>query len=123
MAPTPPPPAESYVPPAQAAFKVETPNKSTIKLGLLVQPQFQSSQPRFGTPASAANGWGNNLYIRRTRVLIGGTLFGAFDYFFDTDFPNLFLGQNVTTTDAVGVMTTNVVKNTPGLNIQDAFIT
>jgi len=123
MAPTPSPPAESYVPPAQAAFKVETPNKSTIKLGLLVQPQFQSSQPRFGTPTSALNGWGENLYIRRTRVLLGGTLFGAFDYFFDTDFPNLFLGQNVTTTDAMGVMTTNVVKNTPGMNIQDAFIT
>ena len=116
-------PAEAYVPAAQAAMKIETPNKSTIKLGLLLQPQFQASQPRFGTPAEARTNFGNNLYIRRTRILLGGNLFGLLDYFVDTDFPNLFLAQNVTTTDAMGMMVTNSVKNTPGMNIQDAFIT
>jgi hypothetical protein len=126
----PPPPAaaaakDTYVPPAQPSMKIETPNKSALKLGLLLQPQFQSSQPRFGAPASALNGWGNNFYIRRTRVLLGGSLFGGlFEYFVDTDFANLFLAQNVTTTDAMGMMVTNSgVKNTPGMNIQDAFIT
>ena len=104
-------------------MKIETPNKSTIKLGLLLQPQFQASQPRFGTPAEARTNFGNNLYIRRTRILLGGNLFGLLDYFVDTDFPNLFLAQNVTTTDAMGMMVTNSVKNTPGMNIQDAFIT
>src|SRR4029078_7691731 len=83
-----------------------------------------ASQPRFGAPASALDGFGYNLYIRRTRLLVGGSLFGGvLEYLFDTDFPNLFLAQNDTTTDAMGVMTTTSVKNTPGMNIQDAFIT
>ena len=125
MAPPPaPPPAaapEGIVPPAQPAMKIETPNKSLIKLGLLFQPQFQASQPRFGAPTSTLDGFGYNLYIRRTRVLVGGSLFGGvLEYFLDTDFPNLFLAQN--TTDAMG-MVTGATKNTPGMNIQDAFIT
>jgi hypothetical protein len=121
VAAAPPAPAESYVPPAQAAFKVETPNKSTIKLGLLLQPQLQSSQGRF--PAGAGpSGYSNDLFIRRTRILVGGTLFGVLDYFVDTDYPNLFL-QNIPATDAMGVTTPNALKNTPGMNIQDAFIT
>jgi len=112
------------VPPAQPALKIETPNKSSIKLGLLFQPQFQASQPRFGAPAAAQDGFGYNLYIRRTRILLGGSLFGGvLEYFLDTDFANLFLAQNTTTTDAMGVMVTTAAKNTPGLNIQDAFIT
>jgi hypothetical protein len=112
-------PAETYVPAAQPALKIETPNKSSIKLGVLLQPQFQASQPRFGAPTSALNGWGNNFYIRRTRILLGGSLFGAFDYFIDTDFPNLFLPA--AGMDAMGNAT--YLKNTPGMNIQDAFIT
>ena len=128
MAPPPPPaaaPKETFVPPAQPSMKIETPNKSVLKLGVLLQPQFQSSQPKFGAPASALTGFGNNFYIRRTRILAGGSLFGGvLEYFVDTDFPNLFLAQNVTTTDAMGMMVTNSgVKNTPGMNIQDAFIT
>jgi len=126
MAPmaTPPPPAEApvtVVPAAQPPFKIETPNKSTFKAGLLVQPQYQATQPRF--PAGAGpSGYSNDLFIRRTRILIGGTLFGVFEYFVDTDYPNLFL-QNVPVTDAMGMTTTNALKNTPGMNIQDAFIT
>ena len=128
MAPPPPPaaaPKETFVPPAQPSMKIETPNKSVLKLGVLLQPQFQSSQPKFGAPASALTGFGNNFYIRRTRILAGGSLFGGvLEYFVDTDFPNLFLATNVTTTDAMGNMVTNSgVKGTPGMNIQDAFIT
>jgi len=125
MAPPPPPPAvEAPVPPAQPAFKIETPNKSSVKFGLLLQPQFQASQPRFGTPASMLDGFSNNYFIRRTRILVGGTLFGKFDYFVDTDFANLFLASTTTTTDpTTGTMTTTTLKNTPGMNIQDAFIT
>jgi hypothetical protein len=53
-----------------------------------------------------------NLFLRRTRVLLGGTLFGGdFEYFFDTDYPNLFKA------DAAGV------RRSPGLNIQDAYFT
>ncbi len=118
---TPPPAAEAPVPPAQAAFKIETPNKSSVKLGLLLQPQFQSSQARFGAGAGPS-GYSNDFFIRRTRILLGGTLFGVFEYFVDTDYPNLFL-QNIPATDAMGMTTANALKNTPGMNIQDAFIT
>jgi hypothetical protein len=116
-----PPPAEAPVPPAQPAFKIETPNKSNIKVGLLLQPQLQVTQPRFGAGAGPS-GQSYDFFIRRTRILVGGTLFGVFDYFVDTDYPNLFL-QNVPVTDAMGATTAAALKNTPGMNIQDAFIT
>src|SRR5262249_39555933 len=125
----PPPAAEpaapTAVPPPQPPFKIETPNKSTIRVGLLLQPQFQATQARF--PAGAGpSGYSYDLFIRRTRILVGGTLFGTLEYFVDTDYPNLFL-QNVpsSTTDAMGMTTTtaNALKNVPGMNIQDAFIT
>jgi len=115
MAPTPSAAAMPMVPAAQAPLKIETPNKSTIKFGLLFQPQFQMLQGNPGVDSAAYN-----LYIRRTRILVGGTLFGVLDYFLDTDFPNLFLANN-----AAGAMMTpaDELKATPGMNIQDAFIT
>jgi hypothetical protein len=126
----PPPAAEpaapAAVPAAQPAFKIETPNKSSVKVGLLLQPQFQATQARF--PAGAGpSGFSNDFFIRRTRILVGGSLFGVFEYFVDTDYPNLFL-QNVpsSTTDAMTMTTTttaNALKNVPGMNIQDAFVT
>jgi hypothetical protein len=94
-----------------ATFKAEPSKGNTLKVGLLLQPQFQS----LGSTALDGNSY--NLFLRRTRVLVGGTLFGVFDYFFDTDYPNLFLADNVAGPPA---MTTKI---TPGLNIQDAFIT
>lgn len=107
-------PSASPVPAAQSPFRIETPNGSNVKLGLLMQPQFQAAGD------AARDGASYNLFIRRTRVLIGGTLFGMFDYFFDTDYPNLFLANTVM--GAMGAADT-AVKNTPGMNIQDAFIT
>jgi hypothetical protein len=115
MAPTPATAGEPpIVPAAQAPFKVETPSKSNIKFGLLLQPQFQALQA-----APGSDGYAYNLYLRRARVLLGGTLFGVVDYFFDTDFANLFLANN---TGVMG-MPADELKATPGMNIQDAFIT
>ena len=75
------------------------------------------------------SGFSNDLFIRRTRILVGGTLFGVLEYFVDTDYPNLFL-QNVpasttdnTTMPPTTTTTANALKNVPGMNIQDAFIT
>ncbi len=98
--------ASTAIAPSQSPFKIETPNGSSIKIGLLLQPQFQMMG------SNSADGYAYNLYIRRTRVLLGGTLFGAIDYFFETDYPNLFLANAETG-----------VKTAPGLNIQDAFAT
>lgn len=121
MAPaTMPPPTPGPAPTttaAQGPFKIDTPNKSTVKFGLLLQPQFQTAS------SATLDGYSHNLYLRRTRFLVGGTLFGVLDYFFETDFANLFLAQPVTTMDAMGMPVTTSVKSTPGMNIQDAYVT
>ncbi|HEX3905935.1 MAG TPA: hypothetical protein VH853_24145 [Polyangia bacterium] len=114
----PPPPLEAAPPAAPPAgppsFKIDAGPGNTLKVGLLVQPQFQS------LGSNALNGNSYNLFIRRTRLLVGGTVLGTFDYFFDTDYPNLFLATNEGPTMTANAVTT---KNTPGMNIQDAFIT
>ena len=113
MAPPPaPPPAPAW--PPSVSFKSEASSGNTLKVGLLFQPQFQM------LGSNELNGETYNLYIRRTRLLVAGTLFGQFEYFFDTDYPNLFLATNEGPTATAAATTT---KGTPGMNIQDAFIT
>lgn len=118
----PPPPAAAQPAPAAAApaapaappgprpapagpLKIETPS-ATVKLGFLLQPQYEV------VGHSTLNSASQNLYVRRVRLLLGGTIFKDFEYFFDTDFANLF--KTNTTTGAN-------VKSTPGMNVQDAF--
>lgn len=110
MAPPPAPPPAAGPP----SFKIEAGPGNTLKLGLLLQPQFQS----LGNNNLSGNSY--NLFIRRTRFLVGGTVLGMFDFFFETDYPNLFLATNEGPTATANATTT---KNTPGMNIQDAFIT
>jgi hypothetical protein len=94
--PPPPPPAAADVPqePPPTTFdplKIESKN-ATLKIGLLLQPQYEAI-----TGASdAVHGTSNNLFVRRTRLLVGGTLFKTFEYFIDTDSPNLFKGDATT---------------------------
>jgi hypothetical protein len=110
----PPPPAPAW--PPSASFKMEPSSGNTIKVGLLLQPQFQS----LGN--LDLNGNSYNLFLRRTRLLVSGTLFGSFEYFFDTDYPNLFLADN-TPANAMTMTAASTVKITPGMNVQDAFVT
>ncbi len=98
----PPPPA----PGAFAPLKIETP-QATLKLGLLAQPQFEAN----GNSSPAVSGRSYNLYVRRIRLLAGGTLFGKFEYFFDTDSPNLFKANAETG------------AKSQGLIVQDAYAT
>ncbi|MEI9940984.1 MAG: porin [Pseudomonadota bacterium] len=121
VAPAAPPPAapEPAPPPSPIApdtaspasfesFKVENKNGSaTLKVGLLLQPQYDA----IGSADAQHTGTTNNLFLRRTRLLVGGTLFKTFEYFFDTDAPNLFKS------DAAGV------KTTQGIVVQDAIAT
>ena len=88
-------------------MKIELPN-GMIKFGFLLQPQYQA----VGSPT--LNKLSHNIYLRRTRILIGATLYKNFEFFLDTDYPNLFLAGNNTPYE-----TNN--KATPGMNIQDAF--
>jgi hypothetical protein len=106
-------PPSTLIAPAAPPLKIEGPSGSTIRFGLLLQPQFQS------VSSPALDSYSNNLYLRRARILVGGTLFGVVDFFVDTDYPNLFLNNVNAGTAAMPVFE----KNTPGMNIQDAFAT
>jgi hypothetical protein len=83
-----------------------------MRVGVLLQPQFQVAGDL------SRDSYSKNLFMRRTRILLGGTLFGQFEYFVETDFANLFLANNVA--GANGAPDT-AVKSTPGMNIQDAY--
>lgn len=111
--PTPevPQPADTPAPaPAAPAkfspLKVESPTAS-LKLGLLAQPQYEA----VGSANPAIRSMSQNLFLRRIRFLVGGTLFDDFEYFFETDFADLLKAGP------------DGVKNTPGMNVQDAFVT
>jgi len=106
-----PEPAGPYVPLAPPPEPLRISNASaSIQLGMLLQPQFEM------TGSSEAELTTKNLFLRRTRLIVAGTLFKYFEYFFDTDWPNLFKLDIV---DTMG----GTVKNAPGMNIQDAFVT
>jgi hypothetical protein len=101
-------------PPLVSPLKLEDQAGNSIKFGFLLQPQYSA------VGSATLSGVSQNLFIRRTRILVGGTLFGTVEYFFDTDYPNLFLANNVPGEN--GAPNTSV-KGTPGMNIQDAFAT
>lgn len=103
------PPAPAAAPPPgprpapAGPLKIES-AAATIKLGFLLQPQYEV----VGHPTLDSGS--QNLYLRRVRLLIGGTIFKDFEYFFDSDFANLFKANQTTGS-----------KSTPGMNVQDAF--
>lgn len=103
----PPPP-----PPTAPSFRIDLSKGNSLRIGLLLQPQFQSVN------SAELDKYSNNLYLRRTRILLGGTILGSFEYFLDTDYPNLFLPPSAT-----GANGASTLKATPGMNIQDAFAT
>ena len=138
VAPTPPPPPPPAPPPEPApaaaspiapdapppttfeSLKIESKNGSaTLKLGLLLQPQFET----IGSGDAAQDGMSNNLFVRRTRFLVGGTLFKTFEYFFDTDTSNLFKGDTTTSSGAMPPTTGSGQKNGFGMNVLDAMVT
>ena len=84
MAPPVPPPATGPIP-SVSGLKIVIPN-ATIRLGIFLQPQFESAQ------IPTATGYANNLYLRRARFVAGGTLFDNVEWFLETDSPNLFKG-------------------------------
>lgn len=112
--PPPPPPPTTIAP-----VKIDSPS-TTIKFGFLGQFQYEAVN---AAPPNAAelDGYQQNLYLRRTRLLVGGTLFGVVDYFLDTDFANLFKASPAA--GMAGAPGTTGLKATPGMNIQDAFVT
>ena len=100
-------PGVDFAPPPP--LRVENASVS-IRFGILAQPQFEMA----GAPD--ADSTTKNLFLRRIRFMVGGTLFRDFDYFFDTDYPDLFKVDPANQSGGTG-------KNAPGLNVQDAFVT
>ncbi len=92
---------------AQSPLQIKTDN-SSVKFGLLLQPQFET----LGSPTK--DGDSKNFFMRRTRLLVGGTLGSDFEYFFETDSANL--GK----ADAAG---TKNGATAPTTIIQDAVLT
>jgi hypothetical protein len=104
-------PAEAYIgfaPPA-APLVFENPTVS-MRFGLLAQPQFEMAG------ASDADKTSKNLFLRRFRFMVGGTLLKYFDYFFDVDYPDLFKADST-------ISSGGTRKHGPGLLVQDAFVT
>ena len=100
---------EGARPPALGPMKIDLPN-ATIKFGFLLQPQYEA----VGHPT--LNSATNNIYLRRTRIIIGATLYKNFEFFLDTDYPNLMKAADDTQGDVNN-------KAAAGMNIQDAFAT
>ncbi len=117
--PPPPPPLamepatdeNPYVPfaPAPAPLRIEN-SSASVQFGLLAQPQVEVA----GAPDATLTT--KNLYLRRIRLMVGGTLFKTIEIFFQTDWPNLFKLDPADTNAGTG-------KNTPGMNVQDAYAT
>ncbi len=97
-----------YIPAPAAPLRIESPN-ATLQFGLLAQPQLEIA----GAPDAEKTT--KNLFVRRIRLIVSGTVFKVFDVFFDVDWPNLFK------LDPADTMAFD--KNAPGLNVQDAFAT
>jgi hypothetical protein len=100
-----------YVPfaPPISPLSIEGPN-ARIHFGLLAQPQLEVA----GGPDATLTS--KNIFLRRIRFMVGGTLYKYFEFFFDTDWPNLFKNDSADTM-------AGTYKNAPGMNVQDAYIT
>lgn len=114
--PTPasPPPLAPAVAPAPAApaktrLGLELENGTSIRFGVLTQLQYEALGDFTDDPSHNVS---QNLYLRRTMLLIAGTVFHDFEYFVDTDFADLF--------KAAGE---DSLKNGPGISVKDFFST
>jgi hypothetical protein len=78
----------------------------TLDLGVLAQPAFQS----LGQPDSSATS--QDFFLRRARLIAGGTVGSSFEFFLETDAPNLGL-------DTGNPPTKNI---TPSIFLQDFYV-
>ncbi len=88
---------------AEAQFQITSVDgRSSLKLGVLLQPQGEWIE------TADAQHWSQNLFLRRARLLVGGTVDDHLSFFFDTDSPNLGKSGH---------------KNDLSIFVQDAFVT
>lgn len=82
----------------------------SLSFGMFAQPQFEAA----GAPD--ANKTAKNLYLRNVGLIVSGTVFDEFEFFFDVNYPNLFKADPFNQSGGTS-------KNAPGLNVQDAIVT
>lgn len=93
--------------PSAAQWVIESKDQKTnLKIGFLLQPQFESLETSDGSATS------KNIFLRRFRILFGGKIADKWTYFFETDSPNVGKGTG-----------TAGVKDTGTIYMQDAFVT
>jgi hypothetical protein len=98
--------------PAAAQWQIDSKDgKSSLNVGFLIQPQLELLQ------TVDQEGTSTNLYIRRLRVLLGGTLNEHWSFFFETDSPNLGKASPIPGGVAPGT------KDQGDMFVQDAFVT
>jgi Phosphate-selective porin O and P len=97
--------------PASAQWQIESKDgQASLKIGLLAQPQLETLETVDQQATST------NLFVRRVRLMFGGTLGERWSFFVETDSPNI--GKGNTSAGA-----TSGVKEAGNIFIQDAFVT
>lgn len=90
-------------PPAAAQAVIKVSDDVNIKFGLLFQGQAEWAE------SAAADDTAQNLFLRRARILVGGSIAKNVTFFFETDSPNL--GKSV-----------GGAKTGASMIVQDAFL-
>jgi hypothetical protein len=99
-------------PPAAAQWQIESKDgKSSFKIGFLIQPQLELLETVDQEDVST------NLFLRRFRLVLGGTINERWSYFFETDSPNV--GKTSPNPGA----TTSGAKDQGDVFVQDAYVT
>lgn len=92
--------------PVRAQFEIASKDgKSSIKFGLLAQPQGE------WIDNASADGTTQNLFVRRMRILMGGKIGEKVSFFVETDSPN------------IGKAAANGTKNSDTIFMQDIIVT
>lgn len=102
--------------PANAVAKFKINDQSTVWVSLLLQLRGEWIQDG----QIDGSGWRSDFYIRRARILFGGTINKYVDFFVETDNPNM--GKDKAITDNSGNVIGYKSDNDTKTFIQDAWI-
>ncbi|RMD46369.1 MAG: hypothetical protein D6831_02015 [Aquificota bacterium] len=102
--------------PANAVAKLKINDESTVWISLLLQLRGEWIEDG----QADGSGWRSDFYIRRARILFGGSLTKSVDFFVETDNPNM--GKDKAITDGDGNIIGYKSNNDTKTFIQDAWI-
>lgn len=91
---------------APTRLQLELADGTSMRFGLLWHAQYETLGNSVNSDVS------QNLFLRRFALIVGGTVLHDLEYFFDSDFGNLFKASGEES-----------LKNGPGFVTKDAFVT